>query len=210
MKSKPNQAHVSLQATLLGITLLCVLVALTVSSDHTVKLIVGWVVAANILGLIVGLLVTHLFGVPRDGGYRQPQQPRDDAYFDRSSQHSVVMPPSGKDEDNSLVRFAAFEHEYEAVLLKNNLSDNGIPAWVTGGDGVNTFGAGLTAAGLVGVDVNIRKRDLKAARLVLAEANEDFPPVQIPAWRCNCGEEVDEGFAVCWSCGSECEIQLEN
>ena len=106
------------------------------------------------------------------------------------------------DDDKNLVRLAAFEHEYEAILLKNNLNDNGVPAWVTGGDGVNTFGAGLTAAGLVGVDVRIRKIDLEAARVILAEMEEDSS-TNLPAWKCECGEDVDEGFAVCWSCGSE-------
>ena len=93
--------------------------------------------------------------------------------------------------------------EYEAILLNNNLSENGIPAWVTGGEGVRIFGDGLAAAGLVGVDVRIRTIDLEAARLVLAELQKDSSSPSPLSWKCECGEEVDEGFAVCWSCGSE-------
>lgn len=106
-------------------------------------------------------------------------------------------------EDNNLVRLAAFEHEYEAVLLKNALVDNGIEAWVTGGDGVNTFGAGLTAAGLVGVDVRIRQKDLASAQRLMIQIKKDLHALPTPSWNCNCGEEVDEGFAICWSCGAD-------
>ena len=106
--------------------------------------------------------------------------------------------------DKNLVRLAAFEFEYEAILLRNALNDRGIPAWVTGGDGVNTFGAGLTSAGLVGVDINIRQIDLADAKIVLAEfkSGQDEETV-IAEWKCGCGESVDAGFAVCWSCGAD-------
>ncbi len=108
------------------------------------------------------------------------------------------------EDDRNLVRLAAFEHEHEAVMLRNRLNDQGIPAWVSGGDGVNIFGAGLTAAGLVGVDVNIPQIDLETAQAVLAELKKE-EEIITPSWVCQCGEEVDEGFAVCWSCGAEFE-----
>lgn len=107
------------------------------------------------------------------------------------------------EEDKNLVRLAAFEYEYKAILVRNALNERGIPAWVTGGDGVNTFGAGLTAAGLVGVDVNVRQIDYETAKAVLDKLETDADVVSVPAWICKCGEEVDEGFAVCWSCGSD-------
>ena len=110
-----------------------------------------------------------------------------------------------KENDKNLVRLAAFEYEYEAILLRNALNERGIPAWVTGGDGVNTFGAGLTAAGLVGVDVNIREIDLEPANEILANIETGRDEVHIPEWKCGCGESVDEGFAVCWSCGADFE-----
>lgn len=106
-------------------------------------------------------------------------------------------------EDKNLVRLATFEYEYEAMLLKNALNDNGVPAWVTGGDGVNTFGAGLTAAGLVGVDIRIRQIDVENAQAIMQGLEDAADSHTVPAWTCSCGEDVDEGFAVCWSCGSD-------
>ena len=107
------------------------------------------------------------------------------------------------DDDNSVVRFAAFEMEYEALLLRTALEENGIEAWVTGGDGVNMFGAGLTTSGLVGVDVRIRKKDLAAARELKARIKKELHALPTPSWTCKCGESVDEGFAICWSCGAD-------
>ena len=107
------------------------------------------------------------------------------------------------EDDNNVVRFAAFEMEYEAVLIRNALEENGIEAWITGGDGVNMFGAGLTAAGLVAVDVRIRKKDLAAAKTLMSQIEKDLHALPTPSWKCKCGEEVDEGFAICWSCGAD-------
>ena len=108
------------------------------------------------------------------------------------------------DQDKDLIRLASFEFEYEALLLRNELNDLGIPAWVTGGDGVNIFGAGLTAAGLVGVDVNVRRIDLKAAEEIEKTFRDRAQKEEkVPNWTCACGEEIEEGFAVCWSCGAE-------
>ncbi len=105
--------------------------------------------------------------------------------------------------DRDLVRIATFEYEHEALMFRNMLNDHGIPAWVTGGDGVNTFGAGLTAAGLVGVDVSIHKINVEVAQKILAQLPKEEDG--IPAWTCQCGVEVDRGFGVCWSCGSDIE-----
>lgn len=111
------------------------------------------------------------------------------------------------EEDRNLVRIASFEHEHEAILCRQLLNRHGIPAWVTGGDGVNTFGAGLTAAGLVAVDVRIHKINEPLARSILEQhALENAQ--QMPAWICKCGANVDEGFSVCWSCGTDIDDLL--
>ena len=108
-------------------------------------------------------------------------------------------------DDRNLVRIATFEYEHQALMCRNILNDNGIPAWVTGGDGVNTFGAGLTASGLVGVDVSIHKINVEAAKKVLAKFEREQKETVIPEWTCACGEKVDEGFSLCWSCGADIE-----
>ena len=44
--------------------------------------------------------------------------------------------------------------------------------------------------------------DVKHAKRMVDEIlAEDEDP--IPAWTCECGESVDEGFFVCWSCQAE-------
>ena len=100
-------------------------------------------------------------------------------------------------DDRDLVRIATFEYEHQALMFRNMLNDNGIPAWVTR-DGVAAFGSGC----LVGVDVSIHKINVDAAKKVLAKLPQEKP---VPEWTCACGEKVDEGFALCWSCGADIE-----
>ena len=76
-RSKLNQSQFSLRAILLTMTVLCALLALVVSSNHFVRLVAGCVIGANVLGFTGGLIVTHVFKMPRDGGYRN-QDPSED------------------------------------------------------------------------------------------------------------------------------------
>ena len=77
MNRKLKQSQLSLRTILLGITLLCALLALVVSSNHFIRLLAGCVIGANVLGLVAGLLITHVFKMPRDGGYRHKDQSSD-------------------------------------------------------------------------------------------------------------------------------------
>ncbi len=46
----------------------------------------------------------------------------------------------------------------------------------------------------------------KAAIAKQIIAAHEFPQdevVNIPAWKCSCGEEVPEGYDSCWSCGKD-------
>jgi hypothetical protein len=52
------------------VTLVCAACALVVESNSFIQTIAGSVIAANILGAIVALIVTHGFGLPRDGSFR--------------------------------------------------------------------------------------------------------------------------------------------
>ena len=100
-------------------------------------------------------------------------------------------------DDRDLVRIASFEFEHQAIMFRNTLNEHGIPAWITR-DGVAAFGSG----GLVGVDVCIHKSNVENAQEVLASLPKEAP---VPAWTCKCGVKVDEGFGVCWSCGTDLE-----
>ena len=61
---------------------------------------------------------------------------------------------------------------------------------------------GLDLDGPEAIEVIVKRKDYDAAKAILDElkSTEADP---IPAWKCECGEEVDEGFAVCWSCQAE-------
>ena len=77
MNGKLNQSQISLRTILLGITILCALLALAVSSNHFVRLVAACVIGANALGFLGGWIVTHVVKMPRDGGYRHQDQSQD-------------------------------------------------------------------------------------------------------------------------------------
>ena len=50
------------------------------------------------------------------------------------------------------------------------------------------------------------RQDFEAAKQLIDKMLEDVEEEEqeeVPAWVCDCGEEVDEGFFVCWACGAE-------
>jgi len=55
----------------------------------------------------------------------------------------------------------------------------------------------LPAIGLI-----VTRSNFEKAKALLAELQEAQNET-CPAWTCSCGEEVDEGFFACWSCGNE-------
>ena len=59
----------SLRSVLLAIAVTCVLLALLFSQNPLIRIIATCVIVANGLGLLAGLLVTHVLGLPRDGSY---------------------------------------------------------------------------------------------------------------------------------------------
>jgi len=75
-----------------------------------------------------------------------------------------------------LVVLSTFESSVEAHLFKNELENNGIRASVSNENSTAIFGATIGGDSENGL---------------------------ISEWTCNCGETVDEGFAVCWSCGAD-------
>lgn len=52
------------------VTFFSALFALTVEGNELVQLIAGAVLAANVMGAIAALFITHSLGFPRDGSYR--------------------------------------------------------------------------------------------------------------------------------------------
>ena len=66
---------------------------------------------------------------------------------------------------------------------------------------------GTTLATLV--EVFVFESEFADAKLFLAEIPE-AAKINYPAWTCRCGEEIDEGFGVCWQCGTTYESGPED
>lgn len=106
--------------------------------------------------------------------------------------------------DDDLVTLASFTTGSEAHVLRPLLEANGIQSAVTGEETNATFGFGSsTDPNVFGVKVLVKRKDVSEARLIMqVPAAAD---IMIPEWKCSCGEQVDKGFAVCWSCGQPSE-----
>ena len=52
---------------------ICAILALLFTSNPFVQIVAGAVIAANVLGAIVALIITHGLGFPRDGSLRNKE-----------------------------------------------------------------------------------------------------------------------------------------
>ena len=95
--------------------------------------------------------------------------------------------------DDDLVLLEVFKHQLDAHSARILLEANGIPCAVDGDTPIE---------GIESPRAYVHRKNLELARRVLAEVPA-AAEILIPAWTCQCGEEVDEGFGVCWSCGHE-------
>lgn len=101
--------------------------------------------------------------------------------------------------ETEFVRAGLFESEMAALHAKAVLEDNNIRATIPPPDS-GAFGVSLE--GEEEIELIVERKDLAAAQALIAEIETpDADPV--PEWTCKCGEQVDEGFAVCWSCNAE-------
>ena len=101
--------------------------------------------------------------------------------------------------EQEFVVAAVFEFEDEAHIGKSVLDAAGIEARVLGSETAG-FGSLTNDAAF---QLVVQRPQYEKAREALATAASDAESIDIPAWTCRCGEEVDEGFALCWSCGAE-------
>ena len=102
-------------------------------------------------------------------------------------------------EELNLVKVFECEAEHEARLLESALQEAGINAIITGLE-ASALGVALDGPDVIQIMVD---RPHAEAALALTEeftVEEDEP---VPAWTCQCGEEVDAGFFICWSCQAE-------
>ena len=102
-------------------------------------------------------------------------------------------------QDDELVRAGVFGNDVEARFAISVLADNGIVAQIDDGGGMFDLGIGGEPTE---VQIIVKASDFARSQELIAEieSNEGEP---CPAWTCKCGEDVDEGFFACWSCGAE-------
>ena len=94
------------------------------------------------------------------------------------------------------VKLAEFDNAMPAHSMRILLEANGIEALVQGEFAIEIGGTDS-------VSVVVRETDLAIAKRVVVEVPA-ASEVLVPEWICDCGETVDQGFQVCWSCGQVC------
>ena len=103
------------------------------------------------------------------------------------------------DEEIELTRLAVCETEIQAQIARDFLTENGVQVMVKGLDtGGSVFGGAVEDTE---IEFFVSADDLENAKELLESfLEEEGDPV--PEWTCKCGEDVDEGFEICWSCGA--------
>jgi hypothetical protein len=102
-------------------------------------------------------------------------------------------------DDIQLEKLCETEFKEQATLLKAVLEQEGIKTML---EGMEASALGDALDGTDSVHVFVPAVHIENAKKILDQilaAGEET----IPAWTCDCGEEVDEGFFVCWSCQAE-------
>ena len=103
--------------------------------------------------------------------------------------------------ENELICIANFNSETEATLALGMLAEQNIAANLSG---LEPSALGLDLGGDLLIELFVLESEREAAQQILASLeNTDGDEESIPEWTCQCGEQVDEGFVVCWSCGAE-------
>lgn len=104
--------------------------------------------------------------------------------------------------DQPYQEIAVFNSEVVALDAQAYLLDHSIEARLGGMEG-SALGVSLEGGDLIKISVPIDKIE-EAVRLLEELTASESEESVVPAWTCHqCGEEVDEGFAICWNCGAE-------
>lgn len=113
------------------------------------------------------------------------------SHEDRPEQHGFA---------GDLVTVAIYPNEQEASIAEATLAEEGINAFLLG-DHTATM-LSYVGSALGGVQLQVATGDAERARHLLQEDSDNDEPLPTRPWTCaGCGETVDAGFAVCWSCG---------
>ena len=128
---------------------------------------------------------------------------------DNPTDRSGEPDPARNRMSGKLVVLSTFDNSVDAHGLKNELESHGIQASVNNETTTATFGATMAgASSAFWIEVLVMESDSDRGLEIKNRWNSDSVDEnveRIAEWTCGCGETVDEGFAVCWSCGSEME-----
>lgn len=108
--------------------------------------------------------------------------------------------------NEKLFVLATFDNHIDARLLQNELATHGIPSRTANETSAPVLGltiAGQSSAFWIEVLVleSMAEKSLKIKGDWLDNKNDQ--KLVIPEWVCGCGETVDAGFAICWSCNAD-------
>ncbi|MEM8681064.1 MAG: DUF2007 domain-containing protein, partial [Planctomycetota bacterium] len=115
--------------------------------------------------------------------------------------------PSPPPTHERLVVLATFRHPTDAHLLSVELKRHGIDARVENEQSTALFGATIAgASSAFWIEVIVLESDATQALEVKeqwleSKETQAAEETELPEWKCGCGETVDAGFEVCWSCG---------
>ncbi len=98
------------------------------------------------------------------------------------------------------VRLANFQSETDATLAKAMLEEHSIQSTIAG---MEPSALGFSLEGEGAIELFVMSQDVEKARKLIADIAAAEQEEITPAWSCACGEDVDEGFWVCWNCGAE-------
>lgn len=93
------------------------------------------------------------------------------------------------DSDTDAIMVRAELEEANIKVVMNGLESSALGSAIDGNEVIEIFVAA--------------EFETKAQSIV--DAMQAAPDIEVPAWTCKCGEEVDAGFFVCWSCQAEYE-----
>ncbi len=108
--------------------------------------------------------------------------------------------------DSTSVTFAMFQEPEKASLAQAYLAEHGIHSELLG----DVIGTTLSYIGTATGGIRLQGLSVDAEKAVelLNEIKQGQPANKLGQWVCsNCGETVDAGFEVCWSCN---EMQTED
>ena len=109
---------------------------------------------------------------------------------------------------DDLVTVAKYANGHEASMAKGLLEGHGIHGVVVGHEINNTlWHLGPTIAG---VELQVAFSEAPNAAEILDEFRKSESPANSRSWVCpHCGEKVEPGFEICWSCGAINEGRLQ-